>query len=178
MTFTDFGASKRGAAIPEHNRLRGVEHAVTRPAGLADPHPSKADADHAHSAAPLGVLGWTTASAASFGTGGATLMSVDVAVDGGRLVKVTGSHMLYNGGVTMAIVGRVFVNAVDTARYFQVNDMDAALNTLVCGGIVLLELAAGAHTVALHGTTTAGTCSIDTSTHPAFLLVEDLGVAP
>ena len=47
MSFTEFGG-RSAAVIPEHNRLRGITRTTTRPAGLADPHPDKADTGHTH----------------------------------------------------------------------------------------------------------------------------------
>ena len=113
MSFAEF-AGRSAAVVPEHNRLRGITRTTTRPPGLADPHPDKADTGHTHADEQRGIAEFSYAAAA------AASGSVDfpVAFPAAPVVTLTlliGSNHDWNinlqGVTTTGFTWRAFQNA-------------------------------------------------------------------
>lgn len=171
MSFADFGV-QRGATIPDHNRLRGRD--------VGDPHPTKADVNHVHQAAPLGVLGYAEITASVPGlTNGSDITGLTKAVSAGtsRRLRIT-VHVQTATSATSEWAIEVQEGATVVGRAgFHTSQSGAS--TAVSDGSVVVT-ASGDHTYKATVVRSTGSGTIDaqaSATTPAFLLVEDVGAA-
>ena len=179
MSFTEFGG-RSAAAVPEHNRLRGVEHTTSRPSGMADPHPSKADAGHTHdSRYPLGVLGRGSDSTdQAISTSYAALVTASSTVGSGRLVKVSFRFLLDGDGTAgQAFILRVERDSADIGRAWQLNNSGTENNIFTASGFFLDTPSAGIFTYGIAAATSAGAATTKGTAIKSLLLVEDIGAA-
>jgi hypothetical protein len=170
MSFAEFGG-RSSAQVPEHNRLRGLDH--------GNPHPKYAASDHSHS---LGVLGYAevTANQTGITTVATDLTDLTVSVDvaAGRRVRVSTNVIVRSSAAGDAINLSIIEGAVV---------LQAIVATSVVGGYdltmpgaVVLTPSAGSHTYLLQLYRAAGTGTLQLTagaTYPSFILVEDIGAA-
>lgn len=181
MSFTEFGHDRRGATVPEHNRLRGLED--------GNPHPQYAEADHGHDATnsaidelPQGVIGYVQVVSNQGGiTAEADLtdLTVDVTVGAGRRIRITGHcQVTETTGGTPNFIGYIKEGSTYLGRWAR--DSFTALVGGLCEASVVIEPSEGDHTyhLALARDSGTGTLSTDVGVStPAFILVEDIGPA-
>lgn len=182
MTFTDFAGSRSPAAVPDHSRLRGVEHTPTRPAGMPDPHPSKADVNHTHEG-PRGALGQAEVVADQLGI--TTLVDLDdlvvtVTLTTSRRLRITGvarGHAAADNDA-QGVLGVWRDGVLLSDRDFL---QGLAGNGIAWGPVIITDTpTAGEHTYKLRVQQTVGGGGLNmqaSATNPAFILVEDIGPA-
>lgn len=179
MSFADFGVP-RGAQIPEHGRLRGLE--------VGNPHPqySLTEHDHAdvyeetgheHSSVPLGYLDSAQVTADQPGITGLTPLTdleVTVTVAAGRRLKISMAARGSNTGANSNLIYITKDGSIIQTSWYVASTVAESFPPV----FALDEPSAGAHTYALSADVGGGTMTLRASSAgPAILLVEDIGAA-
>jgi hypothetical protein len=135
--------------------------------------------DHVHQG--TGTLGYAetaTAQTSISSETDLTSLAVTVTVVSGRRIKITGQTEITCDATAGAALGRIKEGATYLGQYANVA-FGSGGETFQSMGCVILTPTAGSHTykLTLAKSGGAGTVSMQTSaTHPAFILVEDIGV--
>ena len=149
----------RGAFVPEHNRLRGLD--------VGNPHPQYA----------LGTLAYAEVFADQTGITAATDLtglSVTVTVGTGRRIRVSAVARASNTGANSNLL---YIKEDETTKQTASYVASTATESFPDAWVVL-NPSAGSHTYKLTGDVGAGTMTLRaSSTAPAQLLVEDIGAA-